>query len=166
MIICKACGSHNAVSETFCAKCSAFLEWYGEREESGPVELSSGPESDPSQPSTPKPVVLTTISNGVQSVAPGSQIVFTLEIRNLGRTVDQLTTEVLGDAAAWAQVEPPSLNLLPGTSGTVTVRFRPPRSSAVLAGRVNFGDRRPIRRAPRWIRGRAGRHRDPALHRA
>jgi len=147
MLICTKCGQQNEGGATFCAKCSAFLEWTGERVEErptpGPVIPQAVPATHGTHPSAlrvpPDRLVLTTLSNSVQTVDPGNQAVFTLEVRNLGPTVDRLTIEVLGDAAAWAEVEPPALNLMPGTSGTTTVRLRPPRSSAMRAGDVSFG---------------------------
>ena len=147
MIICTKCGQNNEGGATFCARCSAFLEWTGERVEErptpGPVTPQAVPATRSTHPSTvpvpPDRLVLTTLSNSVQTVDPGNQAVFTLEVRNLGPTVDRLAIEVLGDVAAWAEVEPPALNLMPGTSGTATVRFRPPRSSAMRAGDVSFG---------------------------
>jgi len=62
-------------------------------------------------------------------------------VRNTGQVVDRVYLEVLGAAADWAKVEPPELNLLPGTDAGVRVLFRPPRSSDVLAGEVDFAVR-------------------------
>ena len=147
MIVCTKCGQQNEGGATFCARCSAFLEWTGERVEEPPAPGPVTPQpASPSRRVPPSPipvppdrVVRTTLSNAVQAVDPGSQAVFALEVRNLGPTVDRLTIEVLGDAAAWAEVDPPALNLMPGTSGTAAVRFRPPRNSSVRAGEVSFG---------------------------
>jgi hypothetical protein len=83
--------------------------------------------------------VKTSLSQGVQSVEPGGQVVFTLDVRNVSEVVDELTIEVLGDAAAWAEVQPQSLRLMPDTSGVATIRIRPPRGPQVRSGWVNFG---------------------------
>src|SRR2546421_3821396 len=73
------------------------------------------------------------------SVEPGSEAVSEIRVRNTGQVVDQFLLEVVGDPAAWANVEPPSLSLLPGDEGVATVRFRLPRSSDVQAGSFPFG---------------------------
>jgi hypothetical protein len=55
--------------------------------------------------------------------------------------VDKFVLDVVGDAAGWARVDPPSLNLLPGEERTVTVLFSPPRKSTVPVGPVAFAVR-------------------------
>ncbi|HMC08696.1 MAG TPA: hypothetical protein VKL22_05190 [Actinomycetota bacterium] len=72
-------------------------------------------------------------------VEPGSEAISEIRVRNTGKVVDQFLLGVVGDPAAWASVEPPSLSLLPGDEGVATVRFRPPRSSDVRAGSFPFG---------------------------
>ncbi|MGD9997615.1 MAG: hypothetical protein AB7L17_15375 [Ilumatobacteraceae bacterium] len=73
------------------------------------------------------------------AVEPGQQVAAQLRVRNNGSVVDQFTFESLGDGAAWIDVEPPTLSLFPGAEGTVTVQFRPPRSSNVAPGPTPFG---------------------------
>jgi hypothetical protein len=75
------------------------------------------------------------------AVEPGGEATLDVRVRNAGQVVDQFSIQVLGDAAAWAIVEPPALSLFPGAEEPVTVRFRPPRTSAVAAGQVPFGIR-------------------------
>lgn len=55
--------------------------------------------------------------------------------------VDQVLLDVLGDASPWATVEPAQINMLPGSDAVAQVKFRPPRSSAVLAGITPFAVR-------------------------
>ncbi|MGC9671324.1 hypothetical protein ACNTMW_32865 [Planosporangium sp. 12N6] len=74
-------------------------------------------------------------------VVPGQELVCPVRIHHTGHVVDQFTVDVLGDAAAWATVEPAVLNLYPGDTGEVLVRFQPPRSPVVAAGPVPFGIR-------------------------
>ncbi|HEX5240407.1 MAG TPA: hypothetical protein VFW20_05365 [Candidatus Limnocylindrales bacterium] len=74
-------------------------------------------------------------------VDPGSAATVALTVRNTGSVVDQFTIEVLGDAAAWASADPPSLSLFPGAEGTTTISFRPPRTSGTPAGELRFGVR-------------------------
>lgn len=85
--------------------------------------------------------VVATIENVTLRVDPGSEVTSEVRIRNTGMVVDRVLLEVLGAAAEWARVEPPQLNLLPGTDATAVVTFRPPRSPDVLAGDVDYAVR-------------------------
>jgi hypothetical protein len=75
------------------------------------------------------------------SVVPGGEAEVPVTVRNAGDTVEAYRIEVLGVPAEWVTVEPATLNLYPAGSDTVTVTFRPPRSSRVDAGDVPFGVR-------------------------
>ena len=75
------------------------------------------------------------------AVTPGSEASVEIRVRNTGHVVDVLHVEVVGDAAAWSVVEPPSVSLFPGNDQVVTVRFRPPMSADGPAGAVPFGVR-------------------------
>lgn len=75
------------------------------------------------------------------AVTPGDEASVDIRVRNTGTVVDVLHVEVVGDAAAWATVEPPSASLFPGQDQTVTVRFRPPLSADGPSGQVPFGVR-------------------------
>jgi hypothetical protein len=72
-------------------------------------------------------------------VVPGGAAVVLVTVHNSGAVVDEIWIEPLGDAAEWAAVEPPSLSLFPGTSGTVAVTFRVPDGSGVPPGALPFG---------------------------
>jgi hypothetical protein len=85
--------------------------------------------------------VVASIENVALEVDPGAETSCDVRVRNTGMVVDRVTLEVLGEAAGWAEVQPPQLNLLPGTDATAKVVFRPPRSSDVLAGAVDFAVR-------------------------
>lgn len=85
--------------------------------------------------------VVATIENVTLEVDPGSEVTSEVRIRNTGMVVDRVLLEVLGAAAEWARVEPPQLNLLPGTDATAVVTFRPPRSPDVPAGEVDYAVR-------------------------
>ncbi|HEX5406204.1 MAG TPA: hypothetical protein VFX16_28335 [Pseudonocardiaceae bacterium] len=85
--------------------------------------------------------VVATIENVTLVVDPGDQVSSDVRVRNTGMVVDRVVLEVLGDAAGWAEIEPPQLNLLPGTDATARVTFKPPRSSEVLAGDVDYAVR-------------------------
>ncbi|WP_326613051.1 hypothetical protein OG949_31995 [Streptomyces scopuliridis] len=72
---------------------------------------------------------------------PGAQTDLPLQILNSGSTVEEYRFEVVGACAAWSTVEPRTLSLYPGASGTVVLRLTPPRDSSVPAGETPFGIR-------------------------
>ncbi|MGH9117844.1 MAG: hypothetical protein ACRD0A_08175, partial [Acidimicrobiales bacterium] len=75
------------------------------------------------------------------AVDPGGEAVSEIKVRNTGGVVDQFVVDVMGDAAAFARVEPNVLNLFPGAEGTATIRFQPPKAPKTPAGLVPFGVR-------------------------
>jgi hypothetical protein len=72
---------------------------------------------------------------------PGQRSSSDVRIRNTGAVVDEIELDVTGDAAGWAHVEPPSVNLMPGEEGTARIVFTPPRSSQVAEGLVHYAFR-------------------------
>jgi hypothetical protein len=68
------------------------------------------------------------------TVDPGGVASVRLRLRNTGDVVDEYRFEPVGPLAPWATVQPPSLRLYPGTTGTVEVAFAPPRSPDAVAG--------------------------------
>jgi hypothetical protein len=83
--------------------------------------------------------VTAVLSTNELTVRPGEQVTCTVQVRNTGSVVDEFTFDVLGSAEGWASVDPPRLTLYPGAEGSVTVRFAPPRTADVPAGRQSFG---------------------------
>ncbi len=139
MVICTKCGQQADQGETFCPRCGAFLEWTAEPAAvpEAPLPVAPGPTPPRRAPAEPEGAghpVVAKLSTGRLRVEPGSEARLTVEVFNRGRTVDQLSLEVLGPASAWSSVEPASLNLMPGTSAVSTIAFGPPRTSAVPAG--------------------------------
>lgn len=57
-----------------------------------------------------------------------------LRLRNTGDVVDEYRFEPVGAIAPWTTVEPQTLRLYPGTTGTVDLTFAPPRTSDATAG--------------------------------
>lgn len=57
-----------------------------------------------------------------------------LRVRNNGDVVDEYRFEPVGDVAPWTTVEPTTLRLYPGTTGTVELTFAPPRTPDATAG--------------------------------
>jgi hypothetical protein len=82
-----------------------------------------------------------TLANKTVKVTPGGEAISEVRVRNSGTVVDQFTLEVLGDPAAWAIVEPAVVPLFPGAEATARIRFKPPKSSSVLARAVPFAVR-------------------------
>ncbi|GGQ82585.1 COG1470 family protein [Couchioplanes azureus] len=74
-------------------------------------------------------------------VLPGSEATCDLTVRNTGDLVEAYEFDVVGDAAAWATVEPPSANLYPGDETTARVVFQPLRSPPPPAGEIPFAVR-------------------------
>lgn len=77
----------------------------------------------------------------VVHVQPGGEGTASVLIRNTGTIVDQYAVNLVGDASAWARPDPGVVSLFPGAEETITIRFTPPRSSAVTAGTVPYGVR-------------------------
>lgn len=92
--------------------------------------------------------VSTSLAAARLSVTPGDTVSCMVHVRNSGLVVDQFTVDVLGDSRAWAEVENPVVNLMPGQAADVVIKFRPPRDSSVLAGPVPFGVRVLSREEP------------------
>ncbi|MFD6422405.1 hydrolase [Streptomyces sp. NPDC060198] len=76
----------------------------------------------------------TSLEPASATVDPGDSTTVRLRLRNTGDVVDEYRFEVVGSLAPWAAVEPPSLRLFPGTTGTVELTFSPPRTPDAAAG--------------------------------
>ncbi|MEU8649462.1 hydrolase [Streptomyces sp. NPDC048737] len=68
------------------------------------------------------------------TVDPGASARVRLRVRNTGDVVDEYRFEPVGSVAPWTRVEPPTLRLYPGTTGTVELTFSPPRTPDATAG--------------------------------
>ena len=120
MIECAKCGHRNPEGTEFCQNCGTYLGFEGKKLEA----LPGG--------------VLVTLTPSMVSVAPGSQAAAELRVRNKSNIVDQYEIQVTGEPAAWTVAEPGTLSLFPDKEGVASVRFRPPRSAEVAAGRKPF----------------------------
>lgn len=76
----------------------------------------------------------TSLEPASATVDPGSSTTVRLRLRNTGDVVDEYRFEVVGSPAPWAAVEPPSLRLYPGTTGSAELTFSPPRTPDATAG--------------------------------
>ncbi|MFI6025469.1 hypothetical protein [Amycolatopsis magusensis] len=68
------------------------------------------------------------------TVAPGGAGRCHVLIRNNSAVVDQFAFTVRGGTAAWTQVKPAKVNLMPNQEVSVELTFSPQRSAEVLAG--------------------------------
>jgi type II secretory pathway pseudopilin PulG len=89
-----------------------------------------------------------TLSTSANTVQPGQEATCQVVVANTGTVVDHFAIEVVGDAAAWTVAEPPSVNLMPGESATVTLRFAPSRSADITSRSVPFAVRVSSREEP------------------
>src|SRR3989440_974788 len=82
-----------------------------------------------------------TLASKAVTVTPGGEAVCEVRIRNSGTVVDQFTVEILGDASPWTIVEPAVIPLFPGAETVARIKFKPPKSSSVLARAIPFAVR-------------------------
>jgi len=80
-----------------------------------------------------------TLTAASVAVEPGSEATLEFKLRNTGAVVDEFTLGILGDAAGWAAIVPPTISLFPGAEETGRIVFRPPRAASVPAGPMAFG---------------------------
>ncbi|MFJ8022583.1 hydrolase [Streptomyces sp. NPDC096311] len=83
----------------------------------------------------------TSLEPASSTVDPGGSTKVRLRLRNTGDVVDEYRFEPVGDVAPWTVVEPQTLRLYPGTTGTVELTFAPPRSPDAVAGPNPFAVR-------------------------
>jgi hypothetical protein len=121
MIVCTKCGTENADGIQFCVKCGAYLDWSGVK-----VAVQAGS------------AVSAVLRNQDVVVDPGGQASCEIEVNNNGRLVDEYRLQVTGADPSWCSVEPASLRLMPKTSASARVLFRPPRAPNPVAGTVPF----------------------------
>ncbi|MEU0964248.1 RICIN domain-containing protein [Streptomyces sp. NPDC005917] len=76
----------------------------------------------------------TSLEPASATVDPGSSTRVRLRLRNTGDVVDEYRFEPVGPIAPWTTVEPQTLRLYPGTTGTVELTFAPPRTPDATAG--------------------------------
>jgi outer membrane biosynthesis protein TonB len=67
-------------------------------------------------------------------VEPGAETTVAVTVRNTGDIVEEYHLQATGDPGQWAAIEPQTLRLYPGTTGTAQLTFTPPRSAEAQAG--------------------------------
>ncbi|WP_371482285.1 peptidoglycan-binding protein [Kitasatospora sp. NBC_00315] len=78
--------------------------------------------------------IWTSLEPASATVDAGGSTGVTLRVRNTGDVVEEYRVAPLGDPARWLRVEPATLTLYPGTTGTVELVLTPPRSPEAVAG--------------------------------
>ena len=147
MIVCPSCGTRNRDGEQFCSGCGEYLGWsdHARPEAPEPSPPASTPQSRPGSgsetppPEDPDATLTAHIDTHSLTISPGGTAALTIDVRNRGSQVDQVTIEVVGPVAALAQIRPPALNLLPGASQTSTVSFSLRPDAPMTAGTHTFG---------------------------
>ncbi|SEE88581.1 hydrolase [Streptomyces sp. Ag109_O5-10] len=76
----------------------------------------------------------TSLEPSSATVDPGASTRVRLRLRNTGDVVDEYRFEPVGPIAPWTTVEPATLRLYPGTTGSVELTFAPPRTPDATAG--------------------------------
>ncbi|MFI1352433.1 hydrolase [Streptomyces sp. NPDC020898] len=76
----------------------------------------------------------TSLEPASATVDPGGSTTVRLRLRNTGDVVDEYRFEPVGPVAPWTTVEPQTIRLFPGTTGTVELTFAPPRTPDATAG--------------------------------
>lgn len=83
--------------------------------------------------------VMADISPTKLSVEVGEEAIIELRVRNKGSVVDRYSIRVQGAPAAWASIEPETLNVYPNSEADLaTITFNPPRSPDTAAGKTPF----------------------------
>jgi hypothetical protein len=83
--------------------------------------------------------IWTSLEPASTTVDPGSSSTVRLKLRNTGDVVDEYRFVPVGDIAPYVTVEPATVRLYPGTTGTVELTFSPPRTPDATAGPNPYG---------------------------
>lgn len=121
MLVCTKCGTENPEGTQFCRKCGGYLDWSSVK-----VAVQTGS------------AVIARLKTPDVTVEAGGQATCEVEVNNDGRLVDEYRLHVSGADPSWCSVEPPSIRLMPRTSGVARVLFRPPHASSPAAGTGPF----------------------------
>jgi hypothetical protein len=72
-------------------------------------------------------------------VQPGGQVRVSVTVTNTGTLVEGFWLQVLGPAAAWAEIVPPELSIYPQQDATAAVILSPPSDNSAPSGLLPFG---------------------------
>jgi hypothetical protein len=121
MILCKN-GHPNPEGSTYCSVCKVYIDASAPHVESAPQPTPVAPPPPP-PPAPASPEV--SLSETSLAAAPGGEASCEVRVHNPGALADEYTVEVMGQAAAWAVVEPWHLSIGPGGAATAWAKFRP-----------------------------------------
>jgi hypothetical protein len=83
--------------------------------------------------------IWTSLEPASTTVNAGGTAIVRLRLRNTGDVVDEYRFVPVGNLAPYTTVEPPTLRLYPGTTGSVQLTFAPPRTPDATAGPNPYG---------------------------
>ena len=121
MILCRN-GHENPDGAKVCAVCQVPIDVDPERDAEPTPPVESKPAPTPSQPRV-------SLAGASLSAKAGDKAETEIRVENPGGVDDSYQLQVLGEAAAWAALEPKDLSLAAGASGTVKLTFGPPAST-------------------------------------
>jgi len=117
VVTCPTCQTENAAGTAFCRKCGAYLRW-GDHP---PVAADASA------------AISLQLAADAVSVTPGTEGGVDVWVRNAASTPAQVALELYESAAAWASVEPSTLQLPPGGQARARVRLLPPADATATA---------------------------------
>lgn len=106
-----------AATEDFCRRCGSYLGWSEEDDEGSQLgPRTPGPQQTGPLEREVRHGAVARLSETEETTEPGGEVVLTLKVRNTGTVVDRFQLQVQGQAAAWTEVEPVSVSLMPDCS--------------------------------------------------
>ena len=131
------------------AKSQSALPDEGDSAELFDIDESLDPQIDPNRIDPPidhdheglsvQPLI--EVSEHTIEVAAGQAARAKVTVQNVGTVVQTYDLTVLGPARHWISMLPAEISLFPGESGSAIAVIKPPKSSALLAGRYEIGVR-------------------------
>lgn len=121
MILCRN-GHENPDGTKVCAVCQVPIDVDPERDAEPTTPVESKPTPTPSQPRV-------SLAGASLSAKAGDKVETEIRVENPGGVDDSYQLQVLGEAGAWAALDPTDLSLAAGASGTVKLIFSPPAST-------------------------------------
>ena len=121
MILCRN-GHENPDGAKVCAVCQVPIDVDPERDAEPTPPVESKPTPTPSQPRV-------SLAGASLSAKAGDKVETEIRVENPGGVDDSYQLQVLGESAPWASLDPTTLSVAAGASGTVKLTFSPPAST-------------------------------------
>lgn len=156
--VCPDCGAQVAPSAEFCDDCGVYVGWDQTRTGTYRIQpFGASPEAVSRQPAearrpavserhpAPRPADRAPVGKGTTGLAvqvsdthldvvPGEAGTLEVVLRNTGSLVEQFVVRLVGEAASFATVSIPQLQVYPGDEARTQVTFAPPRAVQPNAG--------------------------------